>query len=509
MSVVTISVDVGTSVVKAVGYDADGQETGVARRASQVDRPGPGRAEQDVEAVRRRVLDVVEEVARSGGGSEEVDLVSVTAQGDGCWLVDVDGAPTGTGLLWNDGRAGAQVRTWQADGVLADGFARTGSMTFSGLANALLAWCAEHEPARLDKAAAALSCGGVVHAALTGRTAIETTDASAPFLPAGETAWAEDLFALYGLDWARDLFPDPLAEDDRSRPLVDGLAATLGLADDAVAVMAPYDVPSTVLGSGAVRVGEACAILGTTLCTATVIGADEPVRGPEAGLRLRSGVPGQDLRVMPTAAGTDVLDWACGLVGVDAPVDLVALASQSPAGARGLVFLPYLSPAGERAPFLDPGARGSLHGLSLEHGREDLARAVLEGLTHAVRDCVAMAGPIPTVLRLAGGGSHNDTWAQLVADVVGCPVTRCQDAEVGARGAYLAGLVARRDVSAGRITAADVAEVADHHVAAVGRLEPDPAVTACYDDLHARFLELREAVAPTWATAPGAGGGPA
>ncbi len=506
MSVVTISVDVGTSVVKAVGYDADGQETEVARRNSVVDRPGPGRAEQDVEAVRRRVLDVVQEVARSGGPGG-VDLVSVTAQGDGCWLVDAEGAPTGTGLLWNDGRASEQVRAWQRDGVLAEGFARTGSMTFSGLANALLAWCAEHEPARLDGAAAALSCGGVVHSALTGRSVIESTDASAPFLPAGKTAWSGDLFALYGLDWARGLFPDPLAEDDRSRPLVDGLARQLGLADDAVAVMAPYDVPSTVLGSGAVRVGEACAILGTTLCTATVIGADDPVRGPEAGLRLRSGVPGQDLRVMPTAAGTDVLDWACGLVGVDAPVDLVALAAQSPVGARGLVFLPYLSPAGERAPFLDPGARGSLHGLSLEHAREDLARAVLEGLTHAVRDCVAMAGPVPSVLRLAGGGSHNDTWAQLVADVVGCPVTRCRDAEVGARGAYLAGLVARRDGAGGGVSAADVAEVVDHHVAAVGRLEPDPGVTARYDDLHARFLELREAVAPTWATAPAADGG--
>ena len=484
-----ISVDVGTSVIKAVGYDDDGHEQAVARRTCAVARPRPGHSEQDMEEVRRLVHEAIGETAESLGRG--VGLVSVTAQGDGCWLVDSSGEPTGTAMLWNDARGGEQVARWQESGALRTGFERSGSMTFPGLSNALLAWCAEHEPARLEHAAAVLSCGGWVHAGLTGRVGIDSTDASAPFLPAGENAWGEDLFELFDLSWARHLYPGPLADDDRAAPVSAEVAVSLGLDPDARVVMAPYDVPCTTLGAGALPVGEACAILGTTLCTSTVIDAGHPVAGPEAGLRLRSGVPGHDLRVMPTAAGTGVLDWTGTVTGLGSAADVVGAAAHSEPGAHGLVFLPYLSPAGERAPFLDHHARGSLHGLSLEHTREDVARAVVEGLAHTVRECLESADGRPTTLRLAGGGARSDAWSQMIADLLGSPVTRCSDDEVGARGAYVAGLVATG-------AASDHAQAVAEHVVRADVLEPRRAEAERYAELHARYLRVRDHAASSW-----------
>ncbi len=96
-------------------------------------------------------------------------------------------------------------------------------------------------------------------------------------------------------------------------------------------------------------------------------------------------------------------------------------------------------------PFLNTGARGSLFGLSFEHGREQIARAVLEGLSLVIRDCLQASQDAPVPLRvcgLCGGGANSDVWCQLIADVIGTPTFRPVDQEVGAKGAFIAGLVA-------------------------------------------------------------------
>ena len=206
-------------------------------------------------------------------------------------------------------------------------------------------------------------------------------------------------------------------------------------------VLSPYDIAATAIGVGAVAPGQACSILGTTLCTEVV--ADEVRLGEEpAGLTVALGLPGRYLRAFPTFAGGDVVQWACTLLGLDDPEQLGELAVRARPGAGGLCFLPYLSPAGERAPFLDPLVRGTFAGLSFEHGREHVARAVLEGLTLVVRDCLVASRAAPTELRVCGGGAASPLWLQLIADVTGVPVLRSTDTEVGAKGAYLVGLVA-------------------------------------------------------------------
>ncbi|WP_246005416.1 FGGY-family carbohydrate kinase [[Actinomadura] parvosata] len=252
--------------------------------------------------------------------------------------------------------------------------------------------------------------------------------------------------------------------------------------------MAPYDIASTALGAGAVEPGQACAILGTTLCTEVIVDAPR-LDGEPTGINI--ALPGGYLRAFPTFAGTEVVQWTCRLLGLSQPGELGELAMESRPGAGGLAFLPYLSPAGERAPFSDPLARGSLLGLSFEHGRADVARAVLEGLTMVIRDCLAATGAAPTELRVSGGGSASATWLGLIADVTGLPVRRPADAEVGARGAYLVGLAATGAESS-------VAAAAAGHVRLRDAVEPDPGRRVLYDRLFADFLTLRDDNARTW-----------
>ncbi|SPT58204.1 FGGY-family carbohydrate kinase [Actinomadura madurae] len=485
-----VCVDVGTTMIKAVGYAEDGTELAVARRPTAVTRPAPGHAEQDMAEVWRAVVDAVREVlARTGTGA---DLLALTAQGDGSWLVDGDGAPTGPAILWNDGRAAAAVERWAASGVLEEAFRVNGSMHFAGLPNAILTWLSEHDPDRLARSAASLTCGGWIFSRLTGEIAVDGSDASAPFMDIAALRYSDDLLRLYGMEWARRLLPGLRGDDRRTAPLTPDAAAELGLPAGVPVVLAPYDIASTAIGAGAVDTGQACTILGTTLCTEMVV--DGPrLAGEPSGLTVAMGLPGRYLRAFPTLAGGQVVDWACRILGLTAPADLAELAVRVPPGAGGLVFLPYLSPAGERAPFLDPRARGAFHGLTVDHEREHLARAVLEGLSLVVRDCLTAAETRPTELRVSGGGSASPIWLGMLADVTGVPVVRSADAESGARGAFIVGLLAT-----GR--ARDARAAADAHIRPGDSYTPDAARAAHYAQAYEDFLAVRTATARAWPT---------
>ncbi|MEU0571967.1 FGGY-family carbohydrate kinase [Nonomuraea sp. NPDC005983] len=481
-----ICVDAGTTVIKAVGYTGSGAEAVVVRHETGVSRPAPGWAEQDMDAVWDAVTRTVREAAAQldgpGGG---VDFVAVTGQGDGVWLVDQAGEPTGPAILWNDGRAAATVDSWIRSGVAERAFRLNGSSAASGLPHAILAWLAEHDPDRLARSAANLTCGGWIFSRMTGLLAADESDASAPFMDLRARAYSPELLELFGLEWAERLLPELRDDTRRVAELTGRAAEQLGLPAGTPVVMAPYDIVSTALGAGAVRAGQACSILGTTLSTEAVVERPD-LDGDPVGITI--AMPGGYLRAFPTFAGVEVIQWACRLLGLRTPDELGELAASSPPGAGGLAFLPYLSPAGERAPFSDPLARGAFQGLSFEHGREHVARAVLEGLTLVVQDCLAASGHRPEELRVSGGGSASAIWLQLIADVTGLPVLRSADAEVGARGAFLVGLAATG-------AATGIEQAADTHVRLRAAVHPR---TGPYGDAYRDFLALREAGARSW-----------
>ncbi|KAB2352584.1 FGGY-family carbohydrate kinase [Actinomadura rudentiformis] len=489
-----ICVDAGTTMIKVVGYDDAGAELAVVRQPTEVRSPEPGWAEQDMpsvwQAVVRGVREVLDVIGTDVIGTG-VTYVALTAQGDGSWLVDANGEPTGPAILWNDGRAGSIVERWVESGVLREAFRVNGSLAFAGLPSGILTWLREHDPERLDRSAATLTCGGWIFSRLTGAVAVDGSDASVPFMDIRAREYSAELFRVYDMEWARPLLPRLLADDDRVAGLTASAASELGLPAGTPVVLAPYDIATTAIGVGAVDVGQSCVILGTTLCTEMVVDAPR-LDGEPSGLTVAMGLPGRYLRAFPTLAGGQVIDWACRLLGLaDDPAGLSELAAQAPAGANGLVFLPYLSPAGERAPFLDPQARGAFHGLTVDHEREDLARAVLEGLSLVVRDCLTATGTRPTELRVSGGGSASPVWLQLMADVTGVPVVRTADAEAGARGAFLIGLLATGQAASAR-------EAADAHVRVGDAYEPDPSRAAAYNRLYQDFLDVRTAAAATW-----------
>lgn len=486
----TLCIDAGTSLIKAVVFDESGHELVVARRPTVVMSPVGGHAEQDMRAVWAAVVEAVREAAAAS--PQPIGCVAVTAQGDGAWVVDRRGEPIGPAILWNDARSRTTVDRWVADGTLDRLFAINGALGNMGLPNAILASSLEADPTALDGAAAVLTCGSWLFLALTGHRGLHVSEASAPWLDVSTGTYSTDVLSLSGLASFRALVPPLFSDADVVQPLKRELAEVLDLPPGVPVVLAPYDVVATAAGGGTVEPGAAFCILGTTLCTGIVV-AEADTSGRASGLTLRVSNRGPFIRAFPTLAGTGVVDWMASILGLPDAAAVVALAETAPAGAAGLGIWPYLSPAGERAPFLDGDARGVIAGLSFGHGREHLARATVEGLAHVVRDCLEASGASPTELAISGGGSASDLWCSAIADICGVTVIRAADSQIGAKGAMIYAAVATGEFASVQDAAASLVRAAD-------RFDPDAAVRALHDARHVDFLASRAAFGTRWST---------
>jgi xylulokinase len=122
-------------------------------------------------------------------------------------------------------------------------------------------------------------------------------------------------------------------------------------------------------------------------------------------------------------SGGLALRWLRDLFGLNDYAHLSQLAAEIPRGAQGLVFLPYL--AGERTPHLDPQASGMFLGLRLYHQRGHLARAVMEGVCFAMRDCLDLVSSLhdgPVEIIASGGAATSPVWQQIQADIYEHPL---------------------------------------------------------------------------------------
>jgi xylulokinase len=207
-------------------------------------------------------------------------------------------------------------------------------------------------------------------------------------------------------------------------------------------------------------------------------------------LRSMASVPGIGDGLYVLANSIDsagvCLEWARSTLGGDYP-ELLAEAGTAPAGARGVVFTPWLG--GTRSPAEDRSARAGWHGMSLQTTRADLVRAVLEGVAlHArwLHDAVEkFAGRRLEPIRVIGGGAQSDLWCQIHADVLGRTIERVDDPA----SAILRGAALIAGVGLGQVDRSGLRDL----VAVDRRFTPDAASRSTYDRLFAELPRLHKA----------------
>ena len=427
-----LGIDIGTSGTKTLLVREDGLVVAEANAEYPMQQPKPGWTEQDPEDWWKATVKTVRTVMKKSKlKPADVKAIGLSGQMHGSVFLDKKDQVIRPALLWNDQRTADECdEITQAAGGRKALIKMVANPALTGFQAPKVLWLRNKEKRNFDKLAKVLLPKDDVRRRLTGGYATEVSDASGTLLlDVVKRKWSTKLLGKIGLD--ADLLPEVFESQEVTGTLTAESAKKLGLTTDCKVVGGAGDCAAGAVGNGVVKKG----ILSTSIGTSGVmfVHSDEPQY--DAAGRLHTfchAVNGKwhMMGVNLTSGGSlqwwvdNVLQGLAGISEKKRYEAATAEAAKIAAGSDGLLFLPYLN--GERTPHADPNARGSFVGMNLTHSRGHMTRSVMEGITFALRDSLAIIeslGVPVKQIRASGGGSKNTLWRQMQADVFGKKIT--------------------------------------------------------------------------------------
>jgi xylulokinase len=494
MTTKLLGIDVGTGGTRAVLLDETGRVLGAATAEhAAMASPKVGWAEQDPRDWWRAACSAIRECltkARTSG--REISSIGVTGQMHGLVLLDAQGEVLRPSIIWCDQRTEAQCEAITERMGMPRLIELTANPALTGFTLPKILWVREHEPEVWSRTRAVLLPKDYVRYRMTGALATDVADASGTLLfDVVKRRWSVEMREAFGV--GAELLPKVFESSEiTGRVSRDGANAT-GVREGTPVVAGGGDQSAGAVAMGIVRPGEVSATIGTS--GVVFAATSSPVREPQGRVHtFCHAVPGR-WHVMGVTQGAGVsLRWfreqfGTGKNGRTQSYDeLAAEAATVPAGADGLLWTPYLM--GERTPHLDPHARGALVGLTAQHRRAHVIRAILEGVAFSLRDTLTIFRdlnvPVRSI-RLGGGGARSLVWQQIQADVYGMPVDLVG---VDEGPAYGAGLLA--GVGTGVWASVDAACETAVHVAK--RIDPIVANVKLMDTQYEEYRKIYPAL---------------
>ncbi|HTS13463.1 MAG TPA: xylulokinase [Candidatus Limnocylindrales bacterium] len=494
-----LGIDVGTGGTRAVLLDGAGRVAGSATSEhAAISAPQIGWAEQDPRDWWRATCAAVKEcLAQTGTRADEIAGIGLTGQMHGMVLLDSAGEVLRPALIWCDQRTEEQGRAITAKIGAQRLIELTANPALTNFTLTKIWWVQQHEPQVWSRTETILLPKDYARFRLTGERACDVADASGTLLfDVVRRRWSKEMMEASGIraEQLPRVFESPEITGGIS---AEGARAT-GLREGTPVVAGAGDQAAGAVGIGIVRPGAVSATIGTSGVVFAATSA--PTLDPKGRIHtFCHAVPGRWHVMGVTQAAGYSLRWfrdeLCRTGDGAQTVSysqLTAEAAKTSAGADGLLWLPYLM--GERTPHLDPDARGALVGLTAQHTRGHIVRAILEGVAFSLRDTLTIFKelqlPVQS-MRVGGGGARSPLWRQIQADVYGMPV-EVLEAEEGA--AYGAGLLAGVGVGAWP----SVESACDAAVRVAERIDADPRRVATMDRRYAEYRGLYPALKETF-----------
>jgi xylulokinase len=446
-----IAHDVGTSANKAVLVDVEGHVHGKCSEPYTTHYPGPGCVEQEpvdwwkaVSTTTRLLLE------RTGVSSKDVICMTYATQMLGIVPMDARSGPLRPAIIWLDCRAGQQAERSMRKFLGPRIFALIAGTALCGKDGIpKLLWLKSEEPDTYNRMCCFLDVAGYLFYRSTGSMVMEWTGASVFGLDLKKKTWLEGIFRYLGLDPHK--FPPLVRPIDKVGELTREAADECGLLQGTPVIAGAGDAPCAAVGAGAVSEGEGHVYLGISGWVGVV--TKRTPKGKCGAATIQSADPGKTFLFAETETAGGCIQWIADqfykaeqkdptISNVYALMDDEVARIQP--GSNYLLFTPWLY--GERAPIDDCYVRAAFLNLSAEHTREDMLRAVYEGVAYNIRWIVEIVEEkfkfsLP-YLRIIGGGAKGKPWMQILADTTQRRIESvCEPQEAGAVGAALVAAV--------------------------------------------------------------------
>lgn len=428
-----LGIDIGTSGTKTALYSESGRCAAAAVVGYPLSTPQNGYAEQSPldwwSAVTAGIKQVL---AESGVNSSEISGIGLSGQMHGLVMLDGENNVIRPAIIWCDQRTGKEVGEITEKVGAKRLVEITANPAVTGFTAAKIMWVKNNEPRNYERCRHILLPKDYIRFMLTGEYATEVSDASGmQLLDIPKRCWSDEV--LQKLDIDRELLAKVYESPEITGRVSRQAAELTGLREGTPVVGGAGDNAAAAVGTGVVENGRAFTTIGSS---GVVFAHTDDISIDKKG-RVHTfccAVPGCWHVMGVTQSAGLSLKWfaenfcaaereTAGNMGADPYYLIDKEAELSPIGANRLLFLPYLN--GERTPHLDPNCRGTFAGLSPMHTKRDMLRAVMEGVSYSLRDCLEIMremGIDVSDMTACGGGGTSPLWRQMLADIFGCPV---------------------------------------------------------------------------------------
>lgn len=434
-----VGIDIGTTHTKAIVITTDGVVFYETKQTYDIVRPQPGYEEQDVSVIFNSVVSVLEKAFKSIPDKRQIAAVGFSAAMHSLLPVDENGHPLHNAIIWSDIRSKKEAEEISRSKHAAAILNNTGIPFHPMSPLCKIAWFKNQHPEIFSKAQKFVSIKEYVFYHFFGKYIVDHSIAFATGLfNIYEKKWDKTTLRVIGLKEEKLSLPIPTTHTEYK--LTGRYAQQFGIKGKMPFVIGASDGCLANLGSGAVNNGDTVLTIGTSGAVRMTI--DKFPSSNDHHLFTYPIADGLYVRGGAINNGGIILKWLTDLFSpgekqsAGSYEKILSDARQVEAGANGLIFLPYL--LGERAPIWDADAKGVLIGLTMQHKKEHIVRAALEGicftLLHIIKELESKNGTIDEIL-VTGGFVQSSFWIQLLSDITGKKLNVTEMSDASATGA--------------------------------------------------------------------------
>ncbi len=442
-------IDIGTTGAKAAIFDFSGNPVASAYREYICSYPKPNWIEQDPRQLVDAAMDALREViSKSGLNNKEVAALSVSSQRSCTIFIDKNNRLLRPMISWQDSRAFVEVNEIREKISDMDYYNITGFPNNTTWLLPKIMWVRKNEPDVWNKTYKVIQLHDYTVNSLGADGYFnDISDSGLSGLwDSNKFSWSDELLELFDID--KTLLSDPVPSARQIGKLSVEASEKSGLAEGTPIVSGAGDQNSAAIGAGLVENGDISISMGTAGNANAYI--DKPFRDPDGKIMVvNHAIYGKWQIEGHQAGAAGVFRWFRDEIGTyekyiaskdndDAYKLLDKMVIDTPAGSRGLVFLPFLASAA--SPRWNPDAKGVLAGLAFSHDRGCLARAFLEGITLEMKDIIKSllkSGIKPRKVILQGGSTKSNIWNQIQADMYNLPVKTLKFTDAAVMGAAI------------------------------------------------------------------------